>query len=193
MKEKQIFITDDDIIELYWQREEHAIEETDNKYGELLFRIAYNILNDKCDSEECQNDTYLGIWNAIPPTRPSVFPAFIVQIMRRIAIDCYRRKTNKKSVPSEFKVSMDDLCYCLQSEEKIDSNLNAKELGKLISNYVKGLSNKQQYIFVSRFYMSNSIDTIAKEMNVTSSSVYKSIEKIKRGLKEYLIRKGVDL
>lgn len=192
MKENT-YITDEEIIELYWRKEETAIGKTDKKYGELLFRIAYNVLNDKCDSEECQNDTYMDIWNAIPPARPLVFPAFIIQIARRIAIDRYRQKNSKKNIPSEFKVSMDDLSYCLKSNEEIDSNLNAVELGKLISGYVKSLSDKQQYIFVSRFYMSNSIDVIAKEMNVTSSNVYKAIEKIKKGLKQYLTKKGVCL
>ncbi len=192
MKEKQV-LEDEQIIELYWHREERAIKETDNKYGKLLFRIAYNILNDKSDSEECQNDTYLGIWNAIPPARPSVFPAFIVQIMRRIAIDYYRRKMRKKNIPSEFKMSMDDLCNFLHSKEEIDSNLNAKELGKLISEYVKSLPKKQQYIFISRFYMSNPIENIAKEMAVTPSNVYKAIDKIKKGLKEHLIKSGVSL
>lgn len=77
----QTTLEDKRIIELYWDRDETAIQETDNKYGKFLFKIAYNILNDRCDCEECQNDTYLGIWNAIPPTRPAVFPAFITQIM----------------------------------------------------------------------------------------------------------------
>lgn len=192
MGEKQI-LDDEHIIELYWQREEKAIEETDNKYGELLFRIAYNVLNDKSDSEECQNDTYLAVWNAIPPTRPRVFPAFIVQIIRRISIDFYRRKNRKRSIPSEFKTTIDDLSYLLHSKEEIDAGLNAKELGKLISDYVKSLSKKQQYIFVSRFYMSNPIEYIANEMDVTASSIYKSIDKIKKGLKEYLTKRGVSL
>lgn len=187
------YMPDNLIIELYWQRDEKAIKKTDEKYGKLLFRIVYNVLNDKSDSEEAQNDTYVDVWNSIPPARPVVFPAFIVQIARRIAIDRYRQKNSKKNIPSEFKVSMDDLCYCLKSDEEIDSKLNAVELGRLISNYVKSLSDKQQYIFVSRFYMSNSVDVIAKELNVTSSNVYKSIEKIKYGLKEYLIKKGVCL
>lgn len=193
MKEKQVVITDEEIIELYWEREEKAIQETDNKYGKLLFKIAYNVLNDKSDSEECQNDAYLGIWNAIPPARPSVFPAFIVRIMRRIAIDYYRRKARKKNIPSQLVISMDDLSCCIHSKEEIDSNLNAKELGRLVSDYVRSLSKKQQYIFVSRFYMSNSVDEIAKEMNVTTSNVYKAIDKMKKGLRKYLIKSEVNL
>ena len=92
-----ISLIDETIIEMYWQREESAIKETDIKYGQFLFRIAHGILHDRLDCEECQNDTYLGIWKAIPPTRPAVFPAFITRIMRRIAINKYKEKTSKKA------------------------------------------------------------------------------------------------
>ena len=102
-------LTDEQIIELYWTRQENAIQETDKKYGQFLFRIANNMLHDRRDSEECQNDTYLGAWNAIPPTRPLVLSAFLVQIMRRIAINRYREKTSKKRIPSELTVALEDV------------------------------------------------------------------------------------
>ena len=136
---QQEIIADEQIIELYWQREERAIKETDVKYGQFLFRIAYNILHDRSDSEECQNDTYLGIWNAIPPTRPVVFPAFITQIMRRTAIDRYKEKTSKKRIPSELTVSLEELDNTLHSSESVCSECEAKELGKIISDYLRGL------------------------------------------------------
>ena len=87
--------SDELIIELYWRREERAIDETDKKYGKFLFRIAYNVLHDRLDCEECRNDTYGEIWNAIPPARPSAFPAFIARIARRVAINRYNEKTAK--------------------------------------------------------------------------------------------------
>ncbi len=87
---KTVVIADEQIIELYWERNETAIQETETKYGKMLFRIAYNILHDRLDSEECKNDTYIGVWNAIPPTKPNVFPAFITQIMRNIATKRYK-------------------------------------------------------------------------------------------------------
>ena len=114
-------IADEQIIELYWQREERAIQETDKKHGQFLFRIAYNILHDRLDCEECQNDTYLGVWNAIPPTRPTVFPAFITQIMRRIAINRYKEKTSKKRIPSELTVSMEYINDFLQCNDRVDA------------------------------------------------------------------------
>lgn len=188
---QQNIIEDEQIIELYWERNEKAIQATDVKYGKFLFKIAYNILNDRCDCEECQNDTYLGIWNAIPPTRPTVFPAFITQIMRRIAINRYKEKKVKKHIPSEFTVSMEDLYNTLQSSESVESVIEAEEIGQLINNYVRNLSKQNRYIFVGRFYMAEPVEEIAKDLNLTSSSIYKAIDRIKSGLKDYLEKNGV--
>lgn len=191
--EQQAIIADEQIIELYWQREEIAIQETNRKYGQFLFRIAYNILHDRCDCEECQNDTYLGVWNAIPPTRPAVFPAFIMQIMRRIAINRYKQKTSKKRIPSELTISMEELNDVLHSEMSVETEYAAKEIGKIISEYVRRLTDRQQYIFVSRYYLSVNINEIARELSVSHHTVYRELGQIKIGLKEHLERNGVYL
>ena len=121
---QQAVIADEQIIEMYWTRDEQAIKETDNKYGQFLFRIAYNILHDSLDCEECQNDTYLGVWNAIPPTRPNVFQAFITQIMRRIAINRYKEKTSKRIIKRQIKLTnqnffkLNNMTYLSQNKSK---------------------------------------------------------------------------
>lgn len=188
---ENVFLPDNEIIDLYWARKEKAITETECKYGRFLFKLAYNILFDKSDCEECQNDTYVGIWNAIPPTRPVVFQAFIARIMRNIAINRYKEKMRKKVVPSEFTTSFEELYDSLCSTETVEDKIEAEELGKIISEYVRGLSKQQQYIFVGRFYMADTIENIAKELGITTSSVYKAIDRIKKGLKSYLQGKGV--
>lgn len=96
----QDVLEDIKIVELYFNRDEKAIIETDAKYGKLLFKIAYNILGNKSDCEECLNDIYLGIWNAIPPTNPNSFCSFISQIARNIAINKYKENSAKKRIPS---------------------------------------------------------------------------------------------
>lgn len=191
--ERQGIVADEQIIELYWQREEIAIQETDRKYGQFLFRIAYNILHDRCDCEECQNDTYLGVWNAIPPTRPAVFPAFIMQIMRRVAINRYKEKTSKKRIPSELTISMEELNDVLHSGMSVETEYAAKEIGKIISEYVRELTDRQQYIFVSRYYLSVNVNEIARELSVSHHTVYRELDQIKIGLKEHLERNGVYL
>lgn len=193
LREKHAPLGDEEIIELYWQRNENAISETDNKYGELVFKIAYNILNDKSDSEECQSDTYIDVWNAIPPTRPRVFLSFIAKIARRVSIDLYRKKSNKKAIPSEFKSSIEELEFCLQEKSKVDEELAVKELAILINRYLRALNDKQRFIFVGRYYFSSSIEEIARQVGTTPSNIYKSLEKIKRGLKSYLESNGVNV
>lgn len=188
---KSSFIKDEEIVDLYWNRDETAIKATDIKYGQLLLKIAYNILGDRNDAEECQNDTYLGTWNAIPPTRPTFFSAFITQIVRRIAINRYKKKRTKKYAFSEFAVSIEELYEVLFSDESVEAALEAKEIGRLTSEYVRGLSKQNRYIFIGRFYIGDSVNQIANELHLTSSSIYKALEKIKNGLKVYFQSNGV--
>lgn len=188
--ERQSF-NDEQIVELYWQRDENALRATEDKYGKLLFKVAYNVLADKSDCEECKNDALLAIWNAIPPARPKSFVTFITQIMRYTAIDRYKQKKAKKRVPSELTVSIEELCNSLYSDDRADLHLEAEELSRLISSFVRGLSKKNRYIFVGRFYMADSIEAIADELGVSESGIYKALERIKKELKNYLARNGV--
>lgn len=189
--EQQMVIADEQIIELYWQRKEKAIQETDKKYGQFLFGIAYNILHDRSDCEECQNDTYLGVWNAIPPTRPIAFPAFITQIMRNIATNRYKEKTSKKHIPSELTVSMEDVNNILHSDDTVAAEYEAEEVGRIINNYVRQLSDRQRYIFIDRFYLAEPVEAIANDLSISVPTVYREIEKIKQGLKLHLERNDI--
>lgn len=186
-----ISLIDETIIEMYWQREESAIKETDIKYGQFLFRIAHGILHDRLDCEECQNDTYLGIWKAIPPTRPAVFPAFITRIMRRIAINKYKEKTSKKRIPSELTSSIEDYESTLASNDTVNSDLSAEEVGRIINDYVNELPERQRYIFIARFYMAESVESIADDLNIAMATVYRELDKIKQGLKLHLEKNEV--
>ncbi len=187
----QMKTSDERIIELYWQRDEKAISETEIKYGRMLFRIAYNILHDRSDCEECQNDTYLRIWNRIPPTRPNIFSAFISKITRDLAIDKYKEKTSQKRIPSELTVSLEELRDVLHRDDSPEGEYLAAELGKLLSDYVRELSQRQQYIFIERYYFGSTIESIAKEIGVGVGTVHRETEKIKEGLRIYLERNGV--
>ena len=191
-REKQVLFTDEQIIELYWDRNETAIQETDKKYGKTLFRLANNILCDRSDSEECRNDTYFAVWNRIPPTRPHAFRAFITQIVRRIAINRYNEKMSQKRIPSEFTVSMEDLSDFISVNDG-EEEFMAEEIGKIINAYVRQLDERQRYIFVSRFYVAESVENIARELSVVPSTVYRALDQIKYGLKECLERNGVQV
>ena len=183
-------ITDEQIIELYWQKNEKAIQETERKYGKRLRQIAFNILHDTEDCEECLNDTYLGVWNAIPPNRPNPFSSFVFKIMRNHALNKYKEKARQSRIPSELTVSIEDLYDTLHSTNSPESELSAKELGKLINQYLDSLTERPRYVFIGRFYMGDTLDVIAKQLNVHLSSVQRETVKIKKGLKAYLERNG---
>ena len=181
--------TDEEIIELYWNRDERAIDETDLKYRKYLFTIAYNILYSNEDSEECLNDTYMGAWNAIPPQRPLNLKAFLTTIVHRKAINRYNQTKRQKNIPSNMTVALDDLSYALADDAESD-DIDAKELGEVISAYLKTLSKRQRYIFMSRYYMAEPIEKIANDLSVSKSTVDKEIAIIKAGLKETLEKEG---
>ncbi len=185
--------TDEEIVAMYWQRNEDAIPATDHKYGALLYRLAYNILHDREDCQECQNDTYLGAWNAIPPTRPHVLPAFLTQIMRRLAISRYREKTAGKRVPEQMTVAIDDLYDSLCAETTVPQEYEAARLGQLINEYLATLDRRRRYIFIGRYYMGDTLSTIAGELHVNTSTVHREIEAIKRDLRAHLERNGVTI
>lgn len=189
--DKDAFLTDKQIIDLYWQRDESAIEETDKKYGRMLFRIAYNLLSDRMDCEECKNDTYVRVWNSVPPTRPRVLPAYLTEIMRRVAINKYKQKTSQRRVPSELTVSMDELRDSLQNEASPVSERDAEEIGKVINAFLRELPERRRYIFIERFYFSEPVEEIATELSVSVATAYREIERIKKDLKVYLERNDI--
>ena len=182
-------MSDSQIIELYWQRDEQAIKQTDAKYKHFLLSIAYNIVFNTCDCEECLNDTYIGAWNAIPPARPISLPAFLATIMRRTAIDCYKARMRQKRIVSELTVSLSEVEDII-SDDDVNSEIDAKELGRVISNYVRSLSERKKYIFMSRYYIARPIKEIAKLLNCSESTIHKEIAVMKRDLKETLAREG---
>ena len=193
LKDKQgvkMPLNDEEIIELFWGRDERAIDETDYKYRKYLFSITYNILHDNFDCEECLNDAYLGVWNAIPPTKPRVLKSFLVAITRRTAIKRYHKNFKKSSIPSGMTVSLCDLEDFITDDGDISESFDAKRLGQTISEFVRSLSQRRQFIFMSRYYIAESIDSIASQLRVSRSTVNKELAAIKSALKERLESEG---
>ena len=184
-------MSDEEIIELYWNRNEDAISQTDKKYGKFLFTIAYNIIHDRLDGEECVNDTYLGVWNRIPPTRPNAFKAFIARITRNIAIDRFRAKTSDKRIPSELTVSLEELDNCAELSPSVDEELAVRELSRVINDYLRTLDDRDEFVFVCRYYFSDRIATIAKMQGVSEATVYKALAGMRSSLKALLEKEGL--
>ena len=189
----QVAMSDEQIVELYWQRDERAIRETDRKYQHFLLTVAHNILRDAQDCEECLNDTYLEAWNAIPPTRPKVLQAFLATIMRRTAIDRYKRKKRQKRIDSELTVALSEVEEFLADGSDPAAELDAHELGRVISEFIRALPKRRMYIFMSRYYTARPIGEIARLLGCSESTVNKEIAAIKRDLKEMLEKEGYSL
>jgi RNA polymerase sigma-70 factor (ECF subfamily) len=189
MKLLKSAMNDFDIVELFFQRDERAITETDAKYGKYLFSVAYNIVHDRIDCEECLNDTYLDAWNTIPPERPAVLKAFLAIIMRRRAIDRYKAEKRKKRIPSELTVSLSELEFTL-SDDTPQSKLEAKELCRIISDFLRSLPERRAYIFMSRYYAARPIREIANKLCVSESTVNKELALIRQSLRKMLESEG---
>ena len=184
---------DEEIVALYWERNEKAIEETDFKYKKYLFSIAYNVVHDRLDCEECLNDTYLGAWNAIPPSRPNVLKAFLTTIARRVAIKRYHSKLRQNTIPSEMMVSLSELEDFVAGDEDVSADFDAKRLGHIISDFVRSLSQRKQFIFMSRYYVADPIDRIARDLHLSRSMVNKELAAIRSALREKLESEGYSI
>ena len=179
------------IIEMYFERDEQAIKETATKYGKLCHSIAYNILNNHQDSEECVNDTYIGVWNAIPPTRPNNFMAFVCRIARNLSLKRLGTMTRQKRRPDTL-VSLDELAEILP-DESIADEFSDEDIGKAISDFLRNEKEDVRNVFIRKYYFFDSIGDIAKRYGFTESKVKNMLYHTRNKLKEYLIKEGVEI
>lgn len=184
-------LTDCEIIELYFIRSENAIRETERKYGSYLNTIAYNILRSKEDSEECVSDTYMKVWNSIPPERPKSFRGFIAKITRNLAINICTMRKREKRIPEDAKVPLSELERVIGNFPDIYTIIDAKRTGQIISEYIDRLSDRSAYIFLSRYFFAMTVDEIAAKLLCSRSTVNKELAKMRNELKEKLDKEGV--
>lgn len=192
MKTKKQHLSDEEIIELYWKRNEDAIQQTDVKYGKYLFTIAYNIVHDRLDSEECLNDTYLGTWNKIPPERPLVFNVFLSRIMRNVAINRYKKNNAAKRVPQGLIVPLEELGDTLATDPLTPDEQAIRALTQVLNDFIGALDDREEFIFVCRYYYSDSIKNIAGMLQISEPTVYRALAKMKTDLKERLDKEGIE-
>ena len=191
---KSKFISDEEIINMYLIRDEKAIEKTDGKYGGYVRTIAYNILNDAPESDECKSDTYMGLWKSIPPKRPRVFKAYIAKIARGVALNRYKARMRDKRVISEYTVSMSDFDGMISDiGDTVEEEILARELGRAISSFIRELPEERRLIFISRYYFSDPVKVIARRVGVTSSAIFKQLAAMRESLAEYLTKEGFEL
>ena len=183
---------DEEIIALYWERNQTAILATADKYGKLLQYIANQIVKDYLDVEECVNDTYLKAWNSIPPQRPSYLQAFLGTIVRNLALDRYKEKHAKKRVPAEIVTLLSELeevqpAILDEAWQKIEE----KELARHISDFVRSQSTEKRNIFIRRYWFCEDIKLLAKHFNCSESKIKASLFRTREQLKVYLEKEEI--
>ncbi|MBR5520252.1 MAG: sigma-70 family RNA polymerase sigma factor [Clostridia bacterium] len=174
------------ILALYNQRDECAIAATREKYGALCHTIAYRILSDHGEAEECEADTYFTAWQKIPPTVPQIFSAFLAKITRTLALDRYRKSHAQKRGGSTVEVSLEELADCLPTHQGVEDKLEADELAKAISAFLRTIPARDCDIFLRRYWYFDTIDEICRRYDLGASKVKMTLHRTRIKLAAYL-------
>jgi len=184
-------VQDDKIIALYWERDEQAITETQNKYGAYLLSIAFQILSNREDAKECENDTYLAAWGTMPPQKPNRLSAFLGKITRNLSLKKLRGRLAAKRSGNEALLSLDELADCIPDAHSFQESLEAEELASLLSTFLRGLPETERNVFVCRYWYCDSIAQIAQQFGFGESKVKMMLKRTRQKLSDYLQKEGV--
>ena len=184
-------VSDDNIVDMYFARDEEAIAYTEKKYGRYLITVAYNILKNSEDSEECVNDTYLKTWLTVPPTRPISLKAYLSKLTRNRALKRYNELNRQKRVPKNAIHIFEELEGVI-ADDSVDE-LVSKAIGKIISGYLEEVSDRKLYVFVARYFYAYDIGYIADRLHLSRSSLNKELAKMRTELRERLEEGGVEI
>jgi len=179
-------MTDDKIIDLFWQRDESAVKELSAKYSGYLGVICGNILKNSEDREECLNDTWLRAWNSIPPQKPRNLRIYLAKITRNLAFDRYKRQTAAKRGSGDTELILEELENCISHIDNVEKTVISKEIGIAINEFLKTLSERDRNIFIRRYFFAESSETIAKRYALTVNNIMVILTRTRMKLKNYL-------
>lgn len=181
---------DEDIIKLYWSRNQSAIKETDIKYGKYCKTIAVNILRNNEDAEECVNDTYLKTWNAIPPHQPKMLSTFLGKITRNLSFDKFRYGKMKKRGGGEINIVLDELNEVVSGTDDVEDEYEKQEMLREINNFLNTISDEKSDMFICRYWYVMTIGEISNVFDIPKENVSVTLNRIRHHLKEYLSERG---
>ncbi len=181
---------DEKIIELYWQRDEEALRQTNQKYGSFCYYIAHNILKNEEDSKECVNDTWFKTWLVIPPKRPAFLQAFLGKITRNLSLDRYRKNRAAKRGGGVMEVIYEELEECI-ADGGTDSQTDSMVITDAVSRFLQEISHDARIIFVRRYWYADSIDQIVERYGMSESKVKSSLMRSRNRLKKFLEKEGI--
>lgn len=183
---------DEQIIALFFERSEEAIYALELKYGRLCRTIARNILGDPADEEECLNDTWLAVWNAIPPEHPRSLVSYVCRIARNRAVTKHREASAMKR-DNSYDIALDELGESLPARETVDSRVDAAALTEAINRFLEGRNKDERRIFLLRYWYSESIEEIAERCKLTKRQVSNKLYRLRLALREHLREEGYSL
>ena len=183
-------VEDSRIVELYCQKNADAIEETISKYGAYCFAIADNILQNKEDSEECVNDTWLNAWNAIPPQKPTKLQMFLAKITRNLSFNRFNARSAEKRGGGEIVLVLDELAECLVSGADVEAAYEAVELEQCICRFVRTLPERDRNVFVRRYFFTEPMPAIAQRYSLTVNNATVILSRTRKKLKTELMKEG---
>lgn len=183
---------DKDIIALYWDRSETAITETDRKYGRLCRKISLGIVEDRRDSEEVVNDSWLALWNALPPEWPKLFKAYVCRVVKNLSLKRWNYNHAKKR-DGTLEQSLEELRDCAGNGPALDEEVLKEELAADISRFLESLSERNREFFLERYWFVLPLEEIARKNGVTKKAASMRLTRIREQLKEYLRKEGYDV
>ncbi len=181
---------DSKIVELYRKRDESAVERTMEKYGHAYYAVTYGVLRQKEDAEECVNDTYVKLWEAIPPESPDDLGSYGCRIARNLALNVKKAMGTKKRAHAE--VVYDEIAECVPSGESADAIVDRMALSRAISRFLSSQSPQKRMIFMRRYFYMNTTAEIAKILHTTEPTVKMALHRMRAKLKKYLESEGIE-
>ena len=181
---------DREIIELYNARSESAITHTAEKYGNYCHTIAFNILQNEEDADECVNDTYFRVWNLIPPQWPDNFRMFIGRITRNLSFDIFKYYHAEKRLGNQTAIILDELSECIPSKEKTEDLVDKIILVDILNRFLSNLPKREQWIFTRRYWNTDSVKDIADTLGLTEGNVKIILHRTRKKLLSELEKEG---
>ncbi len=181
---------DKTIVDLYWKRSERAISETEIKYGRFMYSIAFNVLANQEDAEESINDTYLAVWDALPPHRPSVLTSFLGKLTRRISINRWYSLTASKRGGGQVRLALDELAECESGSSSVEEIAIGREAYAALNRFLAELPETERTVFVRRYFLLDPVGSIAESFHFSEAKVTSMLHRTRMKLRKALTEEG---
>lgn len=181
------------IVELFWQRQEQALDITAVQYGGYCMQIARRILGNEQDAEECVSDVYQAAWDSIPPNRPENLRAYLGKLVRRISMKRWRSMDTQKRGGGEIALSLEELQDCIPDGMDLEAVLRAKDLVRILNRFLESLPKQERQVFVLRYWHGCSVREIRSACGFSKSKVETMLFRTRKKLRQQLWKEGYDV